>query len=211
MAARLFGMAADERIDALAREILERPRYKDLRADPSDFVKALLQQLRALQDTLLTLHLTNPPLYWTLLIGLSLVCIALFAHFFWTMRALFRIAPTPPAAAEVLRERDFAVEAEALAERGEHLEAAHRILLATLKLLARHKTIALLPDDTNRVVRDKLAASALPEPLRVRLAALITETEQLWFGAGVVPRAIGAALYRRWCAVRDELAKVIAR
>lgn len=206
-------LPSEEQVNALAREILERPRYKNFRPDSFDLLRIFGEKWRASMTWLLELHDASPQTYWLLVSALSAACLLLVAHILWTLRAALRAPPPPPPAELRAEESDFARQARTLAARGEPLEAAHRLLLASLRVLAQRRHIPLSPGDGNRAVCRQLAASRLPESLRAQLIALIGETERAWFGASGAkpgPSALGAGadLYRRWHEAYARLAQV---
>lgn len=187
-----------ERVRELAHAILERPQYKNFRPESYDLFALIAEKWRALMDWLLGLREADERLYWLLVCGLGVICLALVLHVVWTVRSALRSAP-PSAASDVhVQEHDFAREARALAGRGQHLEAAHRLLLASLRGLAQRRLIPLRPEDGNHAVCRQLSASGLPAALRGRLIALILETERAWYGAGEGPAHTPASLYERW-------------
>jgi hypothetical protein len=143
--------------------------------------------------------------------GLGAICLALVLHIVWTVRSALRSAPPPAASEAHVQEHDFAREARALAGQGQHLEAAHRLLLASLRGLAQRRLIPLRPEDGNHAVCRQLSASGLPAALRGRLIALILETERAWYGAGEGPAHTPAALYERWDAAYAQLSALGAR
>ncbi len=195
---------------ALVRTILERPRYKNFRPESHDLAGLIGEKWRELMNWLLQLRDTDPKLYWALLLGLCALCALLIAHMVWTLRAALRALPTAPPAEAQTESSDFAQEARDLAKRGEHLQAAHQLWLASLRILAQRRHIPLSPEDGNRAVCRQLAASQLPRALREQLIELITETEQAWFGYPQA-QAEGAPLYRRWDQAYAQLALLAAR
>jgi hypothetical protein len=202
---------ADGRVRELARAILERPEYKNFRLETYDPLALIAEKWRALMDWLITLHDVDPRLYWMLVFGLAAVCLLLVLHIVWTVRIALRSAPPSVAPEQRVQEQNFAGEARALARRGQHLEAAHRLLLASLRGLAQRRLIPLRPEDGNHAVCRQLAASGLPEALRGQLVDLILETERAWFGAGEGAAQAAASLYQRWDDAYGELSALGAR
>jgi hypothetical protein len=202
---------ADARVRELAHAILERPEYKNFRLESYDWLAIIAAKWRALMEWLGHLHETDTRTYWLLLCGLGVVCIALVLHIVWTLRAALRSVPPPLAADRRAQEQDFAGDARALAERGQHLEAAHRLLLASLRGLARRRVIPLRPEDGNHAVCQQLVRSGLPAALREQLVALILETERAWFGAAPGTEPAPVALYQRWDAAYAQLSALDAR
>jgi len=189
------GQPADaEAIRALAAEILQRPEYAAARdqAELLDYLRWFLELL----DRFHALRLSAPGIYWLIVGALLLALVLLVAHISWSISRALRdsaavekgIRPAPPA--------DFLGDARRLAADGHHLEAAHRLLLATLQHSARAGLIELRPEDTNRRLRGRLDGAPLPGELRRELLALMVETERLWFG----DRRGDPALYDRWSA-----------
>jgi hypothetical protein len=158
-------------------------------------------------DFVFELHHQDPALYWSLLVALTLTCCLLIAHMVWSLRAAARAVPTRPRAGSSGEDHDFAAEARELAAREQHLEAAHRLLLATLRTLAQQRHIALLPEDGNRAVCRKLSTSALPVRVRERVTSLIVRTEQAWF-SGAPAAELGRSLYREWVEAHAEVARM---
>jgi hypothetical protein len=196
---------SDARVRELAHAILERPQYKNFRPESYDLFALVAEKWRALMDWLFGLREADAQLYWLLLCGLGAICLALVLHIVWTVRSALRSVP-PPAASDVrVREHDFAREARMFADRGQHLEAAHRLLLASLRGLAQRRLIPLRPEDGNHAVCRQLSASGLPAALRGRLTELILETERAWYGAGEGPMHTPASLYQRWDAAYAQL------
>ena len=103
--------------------------------------------------------------------------------------------PAPVGHADAIRE------ATALASRGRFLEAAHRVQLATLSFLIERGWIELARSDPNRTLRQRVAASSLPQDARGDLIALVDRLEALWFDAPVEDRA----LYEAWLALDTRI------
>jgi len=196
---------SDEQIAKLASAILARDRYRTFRPESYDLLKWLRNALGAFFDFIADLYVNNPALYWLLVAVLGAICALLLTHMVWTlstaMRASTAVAPLQQASAEL----DFVAEAQRLAARGEHLEAAHRLLLASLRALARARHIPLHPEDGNGTVCRQLAASKLPGTLRDQLIQLIVQTEHAWFGDVAAGDDAAAGLYRRWRAAHAAL------
>jgi hypothetical protein len=190
-----MGQLADaEAIRGLAAEILQRPEFAAAR-DPEDLLRYLRWLLEFLQG-LDELRFSAPGMYWLVLGALLLVLVLLVAHISWAISRALRasteagkaVAPPPPA--------DFRRDAQRLAADGRYLEAAHRLLLATLQHSARAGLIELRPEDTNRRLRRRIDRARLPGDLRMELLALMVETERHWFR----DRRSDPALYERWSA-----------
>jgi len=97
-------------------------------------------------------------------------------------------------------------EAVALARRGEYLEAAHRVQLATLALLIEFDWLELARSDPNRTLRDRVRGSAIPKPEARRLIELIDRLEMLWFSE----RHDDRALFEDWLTLDERIVKVAA-
>jgi hypothetical protein len=206
---------SDPHVRALARAILERPRYKNFqpwRYDPWPWLSDLW---RAAMSWIEHLHTQNRTLYWVLLIALCALCGLMFVHIAATLREALRTRPPTPRAEAVVGKLDFARDARALASAGRHLEAAHYLLLASLRVLAEGRHIPLHPEDGNRAVCRQLIVSELPATLRNQLIELILETEQAWFGGTAIVadsvEHVGPTLYRRWAEVSTLLSQVAPR
>ena len=195
----------DGHVQELARAILERPQYKNFRIESYELWSLLGDRWRALMDWLLQLHESDPGSYWLLVGCLALICLALVLHIAWTVRRALQSVPRPLPREQHRAEQDFAGEASVLAGRGEHLEAAHRLLLASLRSLAQRRLIPLRPEDGNHAVCQRLRASSLPVALRGQLIALILETDRAWFGSRAGAAEAPADLYVRWSRAYAQL------
>jgi hypothetical protein len=189
------GQLADgEAIRGLAAEILQRPEYAAAR-DPVEVLKYLRWFLEII-DWFDTLRTTSPGIYWLVLGVLLLVLVLLVAHISWAISRALRESVEAGEAMEPPPPVDFLLDSRRLAHRGHYLEAAHRLLLATLQHSARAGMIQLRPEDTNRKLRGCLDRAELPEGLRRELLALMVETERVWFR----DRRDDPILYDRWSA-----------
>lgn len=93
-----------------------------------------------------------------------------------------RDARTPIVARRPSRTHAEAIaESKALAREGRFLEAAHRVQLATLAMLIEFDWLELARADPNRTLRQRVAASSLPERERRLLISLVDRLERLWF------------------------------
>ena len=191
---------SDSELRARAAEILARPEYARFRTIPAEALRQLLAQLEHWLSWLTELHERSPVLYFSLLLGLTALAAVLLTHVIWSLRAAFRV-PAAEAAAPARGERDFVAEAQTLAQRGDYLEASHRLLLASLAHAARSRLLELRPDDGNQAVCRKLQDSALPPALKQRWTQLIARTDAQWFGA----RVQSEELYGQWRTVYAEL------
>lgn len=95
-------------------------------------------------------------------------------------------------------------EAGALARRGQYLEAAHRVQLATLALLIEFDWLELARSDPNRTLRNRLRESALPTRERSELIALVDRLETLWFDA---PRE-DRVLFEDWVSLDERIVSI---
>lgn len=193
-------LPGDAEVVALAGEVTGRVEYARHRTLRAEWARDLLERLQDWIASLALMRETEPLAFWSLLLGLLLVAALLIAHIVWALRAALR-APAPEPSPEAPRKTGFLERAEAFAQSGAHLEAAHQLLLASLEYVARRRVVELHPDDGNGRVCEKLRVAALPEPLRARLVGLIGETQRAWFGR----RQGGEALYRQWQAAFGEL------
>ncbi len=203
---------SDERVAEVARVILDDPRYENFRPENFDVWRSALKRLFALLTWLTELRDTNPALYWLTLVVLLAACAALTAHVVGALRESLSGRPPPPEEVLTAPQHDFVREAGQLALHGEYIEAAHRVLLSTLRLLAQRKHIPLQAEDGNRAICDKLAASKLEPRLRDQLIALITQTERVWFGAesSLPSPDVSQALYERWLEAHLQLTRAVA-
>jgi uncharacterized iron-regulated membrane protein len=95
-------------------------------------------------------------------------------------------------------------EAAALARRGQTLEAAHRVQLATLALLIEFDWLELARSDPNRTLRRRLRESALPTRERHELISLVDRLEALWFD---VPRE-DRLLFEDWVSLDERIVSI---
>lgn len=201
------GRAADaETIRNLAAEILQRPEYASARASedilaPLKWFLEGLEQLLGFFRWFDGLRHAAPVVYWLVFAGLLTVLALLIAHICWAVSRALRESAEIGQTREVSGRVDFSDQARSLAGEGRYLEAAHRLLLATLQHSARAGLIELRPEDTNRKVRERLNRAGLPARLRGELLALMLETERAWFR----DREDDAVLYQRWSAAYGNL------
>lgn len=193
---------SDPRVHKLAVEILARSEYAQATGPDTTLVRMLrwfLGELGKLQF----LRVEAPIVYWMIIGAMVLVLAALAGHLIWVLWAA--LGTPEPAAHEGLlqssRQRDLAQEAAALASNGRYLDAAHRLMLASFRVLAESSVIELRPDRPNRWIRSALLTSSLPADRAAEIGALIEQTEQLWFGE----RRDEPAIYDRWCYALDQL------
>jgi hypothetical protein len=95
-------------------------------------------------------------------------------------------------------------EAMALARRGQYLEAAHRVQLATLALLIEFDCLELARSDPNRTLRRRVGESALPMRERGELIALVDRLEALWFDT---PRE-DRSLFEDWVSLDERIVSI---
>jgi hypothetical protein len=193
---------SDPAIRKLASEILSRREFQladrlDIQGVLGKWLATLLSWISRLQ----VLHAKSPLLYWVMLVGLTIVAVALMTHIVLAVRAALRV-PEPPAAAR-RREAapDLVARAESLAGAGRHLEAAHWLMIASFQALAEGAVIELRPDRSNAWIRAALMESTLPRGLSAEIASLVTRTEQRWFG----DRADRPEIYLQWRSAFERL------
>jgi hypothetical protein len=95
-------------------------------------------------------------------------------------------------------------EAMALARRGQYLEAAHRVQLATLALLIESDCLELARSDPNRTLRRRVRESVLPMRERGELIALVDRLEALWFDT---PRE-DRSLFEDWISLDERIVSI---
>lgn len=192
--------ADDAAVRELAREILSRREYGAV--EPSSWLVDVLAWLGNLGIRIAELRISSPALYWTLFGGMVVASVLLIAHVIWTLVAALRMPEAPSPARPARTGPDLAREAEELAAAGRHLEAAHRLMIASLATAARAAVIDIRPEHTNRVIRERLSGSPLPSDLRSELTELIAATERRWFR----DRENDPEIYVRWRAAFGRLA-----
>ena len=195
---------SDADVRALAGKILARPEYAHATGANAKLEASLYRLLDRIVhwlSKLEVLHENSPILYWLVVTLIGLVCAGLIAHVTWTIwTAMTAPQPALPRASEA-EVPDLAREAEALAQTGRYLDAAHRLMLASFRALAERSLIELRPDRSNRWIRDALRASAIENLLAGEIDALIARTEQRWFG----DRIEDPEIYARWRAAFAQL------
>lgn len=194
-------LAGDARIRAITAEVLARDEYAKYRSVSAEGLRKLLEWLRDAFDWLPGLHTASPVLFWSVIALLALLNVLLITHIVWSVRSALRRSAVQELAEGPGAAPDFFAHAQRLASDGAYLEAAHRLLLATLAHAARARLLELRPDDGNRTVCRKLRASTLSPALKERLIELIARTEVSWFGA----RENSADLYAAWLDVYRRL------
>ncbi len=178
--------ASDATVRELAGQILARPEYAAATGAQSKVQSWLLRVLDRILHWFTGLQVlrdSSPLLYWMIVLAIAGLCAALIAHVAWTIW-LAMTAPDPAQAAPAPSANfpDLAREAEALAASGRYLDGAHRLMLATFRILAERSVIELRPDRSNRWIRAALRGSSLAENLALEIDALMERTERRWFG-----------------------------
>lgn len=233
--AEITGVAvvADDRVRALAEEILARPAYREFRRDPTaaqalvarladwlektlgwlpDRIEANWVHLRDLLVAALDRFFAGGHLAVWLRFVLAAVALAvLVAVLVAIFRALRRRVAPAARAAQGLEPPGAGApridEADALAREGRFLEAAHATQLAALELLLRREWIALERSDPNRTLRRRIEAAALPGSERAEFLSLLDRLEGRWFR----DRAEDRDLYGAWRLLYGRLVSVAAR
>ena len=185
---------SDAAVHKLARDILARPEYAVAAKSPEPTLVQWLRRLLQWVGKLELLHHSAPGLYWMIIALLGLVTIGLLAHVIYVLSVALRQAQEPPAAPTVEPPPDPAAQAAALAANGRYLEAAHRLMIASLRVLAERSVIELRPDRPNRWIRAALGRSSLAKNLAAEIVALIDRTERRWFG----DRENDPVIYEQW-------------
>jgi hypothetical protein len=195
----------DERVRALAREILARPEYARFRPFQDDWMKTLGEWLAKAFGWLGELHETSPTLWVLLFMALIAVAALLLAHVVWSLRAAMIASSAdapPPVAAEPPR---LDCEAEQLAAAGRLLDAAHVMHLACVGRLLLRGTVVLRRHDPNRTLRARIADARLPERDRREFLLLLDRLETRWFRDRAPDRG-DRALFDAWRALHERLA-----
>jgi len=189
---------SDPAVLKLTHRILARPEYAAVASSPTvDWARWLERWIRKLE----LLRDTAPILYWAIFAGAIALTIALFAHIAWTVWiAMHTPAPRERRAARAAPP-DLAIEAARLAGEGRYLDAAHRLMLASFRMLGERSVIELRPDRANRWIRAALHQSALERDLAGELDTLVEQTERRWFG----DRDNDPAIYAEWRAAFERL------
>lgn len=197
---------SEPEIRALAREILARPEYAKYFDYEAQVWRELIELLLSWLRMLPALYVESPVLYWSIVLALLLLAIALLAHVVWTMSIAMRNPPPQQGTGAARPDADFAGHAARLAADGAYLEASHQLLLGSLAHAARERYLELRPDDGNRRVCELLRKARIAPELKERLIALIERTQASWFGG----RTQSAELYAEWRAVYAELRRSAA-
>jgi hypothetical protein len=196
--------ASDEEIRRLAGELLSGDEYARYRIDEEAWL-AFFDRLARGFDSLLAwfdgLRIESPLLYWSVLIALALVAIALLAHVIWSIRVALRAGAPDDERAAVGPRRNLVEEAARLASEGRFLDAARRLEHACLDELMAQGAIELARGDANCVLRRRLSDAPLPELRRRELLGLVDRLESRLFRDPVED----AELYRGWRRVHARL------
>lgn len=189
-------LPTDERLRAIAREILDQDRYARWRSDDVavSWVAWLLAELADLQRAMADLASRSPMLFALLLTALGLVAVLLLGHVVWTIRRSLRPVDEHRPAQPIRRSPGEA--AAALAERGRFLDAARLLQLAVLEHLARRHLVAVTPAESNAALAGRLEAAPLPDDLGDRTVTLLRALEYRWFRDRVEDEALYAAWLR---------------
>jgi hypothetical protein len=197
---------SDERVRQLADEILAREHFARWRSIEHDWLRAILEWLARYLSWMDRLWDASPLLYWLIVCGLIALTLLLLAHVVWSIRVALAEPEAPPSTRRVPQAPRFAKQAEALAHEGRFVEAAHRLLLASIQLLVQRGAIELERHDANRTLRRRVAASSLPGEQRAEFLRLLDELERRWFR----DRVADPDLYRAWEALHARLATLRA-
>ncbi|MGH7778432.1 MAG: hypothetical protein ACREQR_01205 [Candidatus Binataceae bacterium] len=193
---------SDPAVLKLTHQILARPEYAAATTSNTRaaWERWILQWLEKLQF----LHDSSPILYWVIFAAVIAVAILLFAHIAWSIWVAMHTAA--PREARIARPSapDLSADAAGLASDGHYLEAAHRLMLASYRMLGERSVIELRPDRSNRWIRAALRGSSLDGELAADLDSLVERTERRWFG----DRENDSAIYAQWRAAFERLSSV---
>jgi hypothetical protein len=198
-----LALPPDDRVRALASEILSRGDYARYRVDEKawrDLFERLQGWWHSFEVWLAGLADTSPGLYALVVVGAFLLAALLLGHALWSVRAALRASPAreplPPEPSA-----DFSDEVRNLASSGLFLDAARALQRACLRLLIERGQLELARADANRTLRRRLAGTRLPESQRRELARLIDLLEERTFRDGTQD----AALYQSWLRLHGAL------
>lgn len=198
----LAASLSDEKVRQLAEQILAREDFARWRAVEEDWLRAVLEWLARYLAWMDELWNASPALYWLIVCGLMALSLLLLTHVVWSIR----VALTQPAARKSERPEHaaprFAEQAAELAHEGRFLEAAHRLLLASIQLLVQRGAIELERHHANRTLRRRVAKSPLPDEQRAEFLRLLDALERRWFRDQVPD----PDLYREWDKLHARLA-----
>lgn len=191
--------------DTVAR-VLDDPAYAWWRTPAESgggWTQAVGRALRAFFERMAILQAEQPVLYWTLLLVLLLLAVALLVHAGWTVRVALRASAGTAPEDRHGEPLDYRALAARFAARGDHLEAARHVQLAVLELLVARRVIPLARSDSNAVLRQRLRAAPLPEQEQHECLGLIGRLERACFR----DHAGSEDLYRAWCGLHERLAR----
>ena len=202
----------DERVRALADEVLARSRYAAYRRPKSqlqelpDWLRDSWEAVkRGLLGSLEGLLNDTPLALLARFLLATVIVVAVAAVMAALVRAL-RASPVAADAAEPdargsVDEASWIVQAEGFAGAGRFLEAAHCTQLAALQLLLSREWLALERSEPNRTLRRRLREARLPDTERVDFLALLDRLENRWFRDRVEDRD----LYGAWRGLHARL------
>lgn len=220
-------LPTDDRVRALAREVLARGEYAEFRRSPTqlqEFVAKLAdwldlhlgwlpermsRNLEYIKDVLLglldTIFADSPIGGLARFMIAASVLVAIAASLIAIARALrvkLRDAPAAGVGGRIAASQGSLIaEAEGLASEGHFLEAAHCTQLASLEILLRREWISLARSDPNRTLRRRLEHGSLPEPERAEFLSLLDRLESRWFR----DRSEDRNLYGAWRGLHSRL------
>ena len=192
---------SDEKVRQLADEVLAREHFARWRGIEQDWLRAILEWLARYLGWMDELWDASPLLYWLIVAGLIALILLLLAHVVWSIRVALAQPEAPTSKSQAPASPRFAEQAEALAHEGRFIEAAHRLLLASIQLLVQRGAIELERHDANRTLRRRVAKSSLPAEQRAEFLRLLEELERRWFR----DRVPDPDLYRAWEALHARL------
>ena len=198
---------SDEEVRAFAGEILARDEFARWRSPGQEWIVAISEWVGDFTSWMDRIYVGSPTLYWLILGGLAALALLLLAHIVWSVRSALAAPQELPQRPRIPEPVPVAKQAEALARDGRFLEAAHRLLLASIQLLVERGTIELSRHDANRTLRERLAASSLSSEQRSEFLRLLDELETRWFR----DRISDPHLYRSWGSFHARLLMELAR
>lgn len=197
----------DDRVRAMAAELLARPEYTRWRSGRIrglvDILSAVERGIEAVRGWVGTVAEAQPLLYAALLIVMFVLAAGLFVHVaFAVRRALMRPGDALASHRQPEASSALLADAETLAGAGRVLEAAHRVHLAVLAVLLEERGLQLERGEPNRVLRRRLPQARLAEEDRRELVVLLDRLEARWFR----DRTEEPDLYAAWRALYVRLA-----
>jgi hypothetical protein len=193
----------DQHVRALTERILAQPQYAKWRRIGAGFQEQLVRWLAEFLSWTRQLHIHSPVLFWLLLTGVCLIALALLTHIVWSVRSAFALQGPAEDRQRPTGAPRWAEEAEQLARQGRFLDGAHRLLLGSIDVLVKRGLIELRRADANRVLRDRLRRSALPDAASARFLVLLDAFEERWFR----DRVEDGELYQAWRELHEQLVK----